>query len=296
MALSQLLVVAGTAAAGYDRAKAIQYLVEATNVSQSKGFHHVFAWSSFGLAKTYRDSGNLDGAELLSSRTVAAMRDLEDRYHLPEHLALFADLSARKGQFERADELYSEAADVIDGLLVNVNQRQLKGSLIATLSEAYLGHFELAATKFSSPARAYQVIEQARGRSLADTLRGESEGLAAGNETSLDAQREINRIQLALLHETNREARQSLLDELFRAEQFLAPGRNIALLNSASGRLKPIPLERLQESLGRNEMLLPHDLLAQHPSVGDVVRVMFQAPAIGYIDSLVSQRLSGDSP
>jgi hypothetical protein len=152
-----------------------------------------------------------------------------------------------------------------------------------------LGHFELAATKYSSPARAYHVIEQARGRSLADTLRGESESLAAGNETSLDAQREINRIQLALLHETNREARQSLLDELFRAEQFLAPGRNIALLNSASGRLKPIPLERLQESLGRNEMLLPHDLLAQHPSVGDVVRVMFQAPAIGYIDYRVTR-------
>src|SRR5437870_12963684 len=146
----------------------------------------------------------------------AAMRDLEDRYHLPEHLALLADLAARKGQVERADELYSEAADVIDGLLVNVNQRQLKGSLIETLSQAYLGHFELAATKFSSPAKAYSVIEQARGRSLADTLRGDSESLAAGNETSLDAQREINRIQLALLHETNRDGRQSLLDELFR--------------------------------------------------------------------------------
>jgi CHAT domain-containing protein len=261
MALSQLLVVAGTAPARYDRAKAIRYLVEATNVSQSKGFHHVFAWSSFELAKTYLESGNLEGAELLSSRTVAAMRDLEDRYHLPEHLALFADLSARKGQFERAEELYSEAADVIDGLLVNVNQRQLKGSLIATLSEAYLGHFELAATKFSSPARAYHVIEQARGRSLADTLRGESESLAAGNETSLDAQREINRIQLALLHETNREARQSLLDELFRVEQFLAPARrNIALLNSASGRLKPIPLETLQQSLGANEVLIEYVL------------------------------------
>ena len=259
MALSQLLVVAG-AAASEDRTKAIRYLVEATNVSESRGFHHVFAWSSFELARTYRDIGNLDGAELLSSRTVAAMRDLEDRYHLPEHLALFADLSARKGQFERADELYSEAADVIDGLLVNVNQRQLKGSLIATLSEAYLGHFELAATKFFSLAKAYHVIEQARGRSLADTLRGESESLAAGSETSLDAQREINRIQLALLHETNREARQTLLDELFRVEQFLAPDRNIALLNSGSGRLKPIPLETLQESLGANEMLIEYVL------------------------------------
>jgi hypothetical protein len=70
----------------------------------------------------------------------------------------------------------------------------------------------LAATKFSSPVKAYEVVEQARGRSLADTLRGESESLAAGNELSLDAQREINRIQLALLRETNRDAREALLD------------------------------------------------------------------------------------
>jgi len=59
--------------------------------------------------------------------------------------------------------------------------------------------------------------------------------------------REINRIQLALLHETDRDGRQTLLDELFRVEQFLSPvRREIALLNSASDRLKPIPLEKLQ--------------------------------------------------
>jgi CHAT domain-containing protein len=259
MALSQLLVVAGMAAT--DRAKGIRFLLEAANVSQSKGFHHVFAWSSFELAEVYRDAGNLNGAELLATRTVAEMRDLEDKYHLPEHLALLADLSARQGQFERADELYSAASDVIDGLLVNVNQRQLKGSLIATLSEAYLGHFELAATKFASPAKAYDVIEQARGRSLADTLRGESENLVAGNEASLDAQKEISRIQLALLRETSREERQSLLDELFRAEQFLSPARrNVSLLNSAANRLKPVPLTTLESSLGSDEMLLEYVL------------------------------------
>jgi len=155
----------------------------------------------------------------------------------------------------------SDARSSFTHLNKRVNQRQLKGSLIATLSEAYLGHFELAATKFSTPGKAYQVIEQARGRSLADTLRGELESLSAGNETSLDAQREINRIQLALLHETNREGRQSLLDELFRVEQFLSPARRkISLLNAGTDRLKPIPLETLQGSISPNEMLLEYVL------------------------------------
>jgi hypothetical protein len=36
------------------------------------------------------------------------------------------------------------------------------------------------------------------------------------------------------------------------------------------------------------ETLLPRDVLAQQPRVGDVVRVTFQAPAIGYIDYQVT--------
>ena len=39
----------------------------------------------------------------------------------------------------------------------------------------------------------------------------------------------------------------------------------------------------------KNETLLPRDVLAQQPRVGDVVRVMFQAPAIGYIEYRVTR-------
>src|SRR5439155_6339144 len=123
--------------------------------------------------------------------------------------------------------LYSEATDVLDALLVDVTRRQLKSSLIATLSDAYVGHFRLAATKFSDPSKAYEIIEEARGRALADTLRGESENLStSSDEISIDAQKEINnRIQIALMHETTRETRQSLLDQLFVQEQLLLPVR-----------------------------------------------------------------------
>ncbi len=260
-AVSQLLVIAGMAAASHDSAAAIEYLREATDVSHERGFRHVFAWSTFQLAEVYRDIGNLNDAESLASRSNEIIRNLEDRYHLPQHLTLLADLKARKGEFERADELYSEAADVIDALLVNVNARELKGSLIATLSESYVGHFELAATKFSDPNRAYQIIEQARGRSLADTLRGESETLSSSDEISLEAQKEINRIQLALLHNTSRDERESLLNQLFRMEQRLSPVRRTSSpLGSASDRPKPVPLGTVQASLHADEMLLEYVL------------------------------------
>ena len=172
-----------------------------------------------------------------------------------------ADIQAKKGNFQLADELYSEATDVIDALLTNVTTRQLAGSLIATLSEAYLGHFRLAATNLSNPMMAYEIIEQARGRSLADALLGESETLSLADDITIEAQRSINRIQLALLHEANRDRRQALLDELFEEEQRLSPvRRSNAATNQATTRPKPIRLQALQASLRSDEVLLEYVL------------------------------------
>ena len=38
-----------------------------------------------------------------------------------------------------------------------------------------------------------------------------------------------------------------------------------------------------------NETLLPRDVLAQQPRIGEVACVMFQAPAIGYLDYRVTR-------
>ncbi len=260
-ALTQLLIVAGTAIAPDDPAKGLSHLSEAVELSQKKGFHHVFAWSTFELATAYRDSGNLDAAEQLATRSNRIMRELEDRYHLPQHLALLADLKARKGDVQRADELYSEATDVIEGLLVKVNQRQLKSSLIETLSDAYVGHFELAATAFSDPAKAYEIVERARGRVLADTLRGERETLTAAGGQTAEARKEITRIQSALLRETDRDERAQLLDKLFRAEQLLSPVRRTdSALSPGGDRSKPVPLATIENSLSPDEILLEYVL------------------------------------
>src|SRR5205814_1592974 len=63
-----------------------------------------------------------------------------------------------------------------------------------------------------------------RCRALADTLRGESESLAsASDEISIEANQEITRIQRALMHESDPAMRETMLEQLFAAEQLLAP-------------------------------------------------------------------------
>src|SRR5262249_30000065 len=134
-ALAQLLIVAGTGAASSGAIRAIQELKEANEISEKNGFQHAYAWGAVQLAGGYRNLGDLDAAEHVASKAVEFMRDLEDVYHLPQDLGLLASLESQKGNFEIADQLYSEATDVMNGLLVNVVRRQLKSSLIATLSD-----------------------------------------------------------------------------------------------------------------------------------------------------------------
>jgi CHAT domain-containing protein len=118
----------------------------------------------------------------------------------------------------------------------------------------------LAAAKFSDVGKAYEIIEEARGRALADTLLGESESLSSSSdEISIDANQEITEIQLALMHESSPRARQILLDQLFGAEQLLAPERRVhSVLNSADDRRKPVPIRTVQSSMRPDEMLLEY--------------------------------------
>ena len=259
-ALTQLLIVKGTIAASHNPSETPQFLEEAVAVSEAKGFQHHFAWSGFELAKAYRSIGDLDRAETQASRAIGVMRAIGDRYHLPHHLTLLAGLEAAKGNIDRADELYDEATDVINALLVNVNTKQLKGALIATLSEAYVGHFGLVVTKFGDTRKAYEIIEEARGRALADALRGDSESLSTATQTAV-AKKAIDQVQLALLRESNPGRRGVLLDALFATEQLLVPVHKTSLASkAASNRFKPVPIHVTQETLPAGEVLLEYVL------------------------------------
>jgi len=237
---AQLLIVAGTGAE--EHAKAIQYLRAANDLSEVGGFHHAFAWSALELAKVYRDSGDPSAAEKYVSRGLAAMRNLEDKYHLPQHVALLAELKARQGKANEASRLYEQAADMIDALLISAPSRQIESSLISTLSSVYLGRFELAAASERDTQKAYSVIEAARGRSLADALRGERNSEPLTDPAIMWARKQVNQIQSQLLKEANRARRQELLARLFESEQVLTPiGGRTTPFRAAVIRSKPAP-------------------------------------------------------
>ena len=91
---------------------------------------------------------------------------------------------------------YRRAEDVTEGLLASVPSPQVDGSLVGALSNIYIGHFSLAATKLRDIKEAYEVLETARGRSIADALRSGPVRPVRTDPITDAARKEINRTQL----------------------------------------------------------------------------------------------------
>jgi tetratricopeptide (TPR) repeat protein len=257
-----ILIGLGKLAAGEDNAdQAIQYLESAATMSSTKGLHHTTAWNMFELAKLYKQRGELSKAEERATLAFRAMLQVGDRYHLPQHLALLAELKASRGEPLDAHALYEQATDVTEGMLVNVPSAQSKSSLIALMSEIYLGHFNLCVNQLKDTGKAFQVLERARGRTIADNLRSEPVEPSRSGATSSDAEKEIRDLQLALMKAATRNERQGLLSRLWLAGLRLDPtAEDLDRLRELTSRGEPVTLNKAQESLKPNELMLEYVL------------------------------------
>jgi len=257
---SQLLIVRGQQEAAIDRRQAIRDLQSATDFCQKHNFRHALAWSTFELATAYNNAGELPMAGQYAAMAAHETESLEDKYHLPEDLALMADIAASTGQRKQADRLYRRAEDVTDGLLVSLPSRQVESSLIGTMSNIYLGHFRLAVEQ-KNVSEAFHIIESARGRAIADQLRSGTEATGPKDKITQNARQELNRLQIELLHSVSPSQRKQLLGRLFETEQVLGPGGESrtevqeATLQASISRLRTI-----QRSLRPDEAILEYVL------------------------------------
>ena len=241
--------------------EAAAHLEQAIATAKAGQVQRLLAEAESDLADAYRARGDLKQAVQYAAAAVADTTTAGSRFTLPGRLRVLADIYAAQGRVADANRVYDQAADIVEGIMVNVPSRDAQARLVGVTSEVYTGHFQLVADRLNDPVKAYDIIERARGRAAADVLRALPDDRPGAPPIVADQARAISRLQIRLMRAQAPSERRRLLDQLWDAEQRLRMqngGNRIRLLvggNRAGARA-------LQRTLAPDELVLEYVLAA----------------------------------
>lgn len=271
--------------------EAENYFLETAKVAKQAGLPRMRAEALLHLSELYRDRGRLSQSAHAIDEAIAEQRRAQEPYDLPIYLEQKAKVEARLGHLRSADSVYYQAANLIEAMLVNAPSSLVKSSLIAAMGDVYVNHFKLAITRFHNPAKAFAVLESARGRSLADSLRYSSTTARSGTSVP-PAEAEISRIQKVLRETpTSPEEGKRLLAKLDDSYDQLGPIEYRQKRDEMRRLYRPVSLSRIQKSLRPGESLIEYVLDRHEPSYAlEIKRAsvrVHKLPSRDQIDKLV---------
>ena len=258
---ARILAVLGelSGAAGNED-EAVAWLMAAADVAKNAGLDRIEAAASSALASRLRDARKTKMAEVYAARGVNAARHAHDKYHLPQMMAVLAEIEADNGNYQRAEATYVQATEIVDALLQDLPDPRHKNTLIGTMGRVFQGRFELALVGLQDIGKAFQILESAKARGLADLLRGHNGGLRNTSSWNRRPAQQVAVLQRELSVEEDATQRTRLLDRLWELEQrsfrLSPPGSNPKELPSATS----VSLQQLQSRLATDELMIEYVL------------------------------------
>src|SRR5256886_14472945 len=199
---TQALITAETVEnAKGDEAKAIEDFNTAIDLAQKGHFTRLLADAQFYLEDIYRKRGDLPKAESLAASAAESTQNSGDLYLLPLRLQALAQLQASQGKYRDASHTYDRASDILDAMIGNVRSAAGKIGLINAMSSVYAEHFALAADHLNDTAKAFSVLEHARGRVTTELLMS---GKPPESPEELEIEKQISHLNLELAKEIGR--------------------------------------------------------------------------------------------
>ncbi len=193
---TQALITAGTVEnAKDDEAKAIEDFQTAIDLAQKGHFLRLLADAQFYLEDICRKKGDLPRAESLAAAAADSTQNSGDLYLLPLRLEALAQLQASQGKYREASQTYDRASEVLDAMIGNVRSAAGKIGLINAMSSVYADHFALVADHLNDTAKAFSVLEHARGRTTTELLMS---GKPPESPEELEIEKQISRLNLEL--------------------------------------------------------------------------------------------------
>lgn len=240
--------------AGGDKATALSALRRSLAVMETAGLVRQLGEVQSQLAELYRDQGDLDEAERLADRAAKATQQSGDAWAFPRRLQTLAELLITRGKYVEADQAFERAGDFIDGMIGNYSGVFEKTALIRASGDLYARHFALVAEKLKTPARAYSIVEQVRGRVLTDLLLSGS----VSSDQSKNNEQVLSAMRLKLMEAHSNTEIRRLREQIFIAEQarWAAPGVSILKTRSHDS----VELSTLQHNLSSSALVLEYVL------------------------------------
>jgi tetratricopeptide (TPR) repeat protein len=295
------LRLASIAIARKQTTQALEEMSHAAEFARAAGGNRILAGIALERARILRSANRLTDAEAALREGVTASRSMGERLLLPKLLAQLADVQLSSGRRAQASELLQEADDLLEGLLTNASSPWVRGRILSSMDEVVSARIRLEGERSGGdPAPLFTVLERARARSLVDLLHARPLSDLRKPEELRRGERRIASLQRQLLQTTGRVNRQRLMDEIFRAEEQLAPMTTELFTRARRTVRGAITLRDVQGALRPDELLL-EIALAEPASYGIVVsrstarvrRLPGRATIIGQASSLVSAARSG---
>src|ERR671918_2867548 len=293
--------LASIAAARKQTDRALAELSRAAEFARAAGGNRILATIGLERARLLRDANRLADAERAYREGIAASRSMGERLLLPRLLAQLADLQLSTGRRAQASELLQEADDLLEGLLTNASSPWVRGRILSSMDGVVSARIRLEGEgNGGDPAQLFAVLERARARSLVDLLHARPLSDVRKPEDLRKGERRIAALQLQLLRTTGRASRQRLLDEIFRAEEQLAPMTTELFARSRRTARTALTLREVQAVLRPDELLLEM-ALAEPASFAIIVsrsnarvqRIAGRSTILGQASALVSAARSG---
>lgn len=253
-----LLILGEMAADSGDGATARRNLNAAAQSAKRMGLYRVVAQSYLDLAALSQRAGRLPDAANETEQGVRYFSMVGDTIYLPRSLDALAALKAKAGQADEAHRLYAQAERVIDEMLQRVPGAYTESSLLSEMSDTYLGDFKVAADQ-NDAAMAFETIERARGRTVADTLVSRASDPPATDSNSAVAD-EIADLQAQILKAKDGKETARLTEELVDDESEVGYINDGLDPDQRSVTTHPVALSAAQQSLLPDEAVLEYVL------------------------------------
>jgi CHAT domain-containing protein/tetratricopeptide (TPR) repeat protein len=230
---------------------------EATVLAKAAGSSRLVAEIALDTARLHRRLRAARAAERTLREGIFAARAVEEPLLLPRLLAEMADLRSSQRRYGEGAALLDEAADLLSGLFTSASSPWVQSRLVSGMDDVFLTRIRLEGARGANADRMYAAVEDARGRALLQLLVNRPLALQKRPQELVQGERRISELQRLLLQTTDRLTRERLLDQIFAAEELLAPVTTAFFNRSTrTGTRVPPRMAALQSALRSDEVFI----------------------------------------